>query len=52
MAVDQVQCSTCLDTVARREIREHAGQPVCLDCLHDTQQADDQALTRHLAYAA
>jgi endogenous inhibitor of DNA gyrase (YacG/DUF329 family) len=52
MPADQVQCTTCTDTVPRREIREHAGQPFCLDCIDNVRQRDDKALTRRLAYAA
>ncbi|MFJ9771206.1 hypothetical protein ACIRVF_08175 [Kitasatospora sp. NPDC101157] len=49
---DLVRCNACPDRVPHRDIREHAGQPFCLDCIDNVRQRDDKALTRRLAYAA
>jgi uncharacterized paraquat-inducible protein A len=36
----------------RREIRDHAGWPLCPDCHAEVTTQADHELTRQLAYAA
>ncbi|MGA5820846.1 hypothetical protein ACPC54_23635 [Kitasatospora sp. NPDC094028] len=49
---DLVPCSVCPDEVHRNEIREHAGQPHCLNCIDNAVHEYDRVVTQRLAYAA